>query len=143
MSKGIYCLVVFVASPKTIRIGALGNIDFEKGYYLYVGSALGSGGLSRLDRHIRFSEEKYMKPKWHIDYLDSQVPIVAAFSAETEEPLECVLAERIGGPFVRKFGCSDCGCESHLFYRKTNPFEEIEGAFTSLGLCVKKRSMRD
>ena len=137
MSKGIYCLVLRLTTLNKIRIGALGELDFEPGYYLYVGSALGSGGLSRVKRHLCFSQEKYMKPKWHIDYLDSIAPIVATFCAETDKRLECALAHAIGGKSVFGFGCSDCDCKSHLFYRENEPFKEIESAFSSLGLSVR------
>lgn len=138
MSKGIYCLVIYVDSPKTIRIGALGDIDFAAGYYLYVGSAL--GGLSRLDRHLRFSKEHYTRPKWHVDYLDSVAPIQYALYAETEERLECRLASALGGQYVMGFGCSDCSCESHLFYRTYEPSKEITRAFHSLGLTVHRKN---
>ena len=69
MNKGIYTLILSLAVPKDIRIGALGVITFQPGYYIYAGSALGSGGLSRVARHIRFYRERYRKAKWHIDYL--------------------------------------------------------------------------
>jgi len=137
MSKGIYCLVVHLDSPKSIRIGALGSKDFLAGYYLYVGSAL--GGLSRLDRHFRFSKEHYTRPKWHIDYLDFEAPILYAYYAETESRLECSLAAAIGGDSVNGFGCSDCSCVSHLFYRTSDPSKEIVKAFLSLGLTAYRK----
>ncbi|HJJ47217.1 MAG TPA: GIY-YIG nuclease family protein [Methanocorpusculum sp.] len=143
MSKGIYCLVIRLATHKTLRIGALGKIDFAPGYYLYVGSALGSGGMSRIDRHVRFSQKNYMKPKWHIDYLDSVAPIVAVFSAETEERLECALARAIGGTSISGFGCSDCSCQSHLFYREHNPLAEIDAAFSRTGLLANRTIFGD
>jgi len=137
MSKGIYCLVIYLDSPKSIRIGALGVTDFPAGYYLYVGSAL--GGLSRLDRHFRFSKEHYTRPKWHIDYLDFVAPILYAYYAETERRLECTLATTLGGVSVNGFGCSDCSCESHLLYRTSDPSKEIIYAFRSLGLTAYRK----
>ena len=40
--KGNYCLIIKMKNDCTIKIGAKGNIDFKKGYYVYVGSALGT-----------------------------------------------------------------------------------------------------
>ena len=49
-----------------IVVGRLGVIQAERGYYVYVGSALGSGGLAaRVGRHCR--REKRLR--WHVDYL--------------------------------------------------------------------------
>jgi Uri superfamily endonuclease len=48
--------------------------------------------------------------------------------------LECALASRIGGDFVSGFGCTDCMCSSHLFYRNKSPLLEINEAFEALGL---------
>ncbi len=136
MDKGVYCLILACAEPCTIKIGAQGPTEFSKGWYLYVGSALGSGGLSRVTRHIRFFHEQDRKPKWHIDYLMAAgwVTLESVFCAKTEERLECVLAKNIGGDRVEKFGCSDCRCDSHLFYRKDFPETEVIRAFEKAGL---------
>lgn len=134
MHKGIYALILRLDVPKDIRIGALGVISFQPGYYLYAGSALGSGGLSRVSRHIRFYRERYRKAKWHIDYLMEEAVLEKTVCAETEERLECVLAAGIGGASIEKFGCSDCDCASHLFYRKEEPTKEILAVFEMLGL---------
>ncbi|MFP4052091.1 MAG: GIY-YIG nuclease family protein, partial [Thermoplasmata archaeon] len=62
--KGIYTLVIELKEDKVIEVGAIGNIDFDKGYYVYVGSAQ-NGLEARIERHL--SDEK--KIHWHIDYL--------------------------------------------------------------------------
>ena len=136
MDKGIYCLILSCAEQCTITIGALGPVEFNKGWYLYAGSALGSGGLSRVSRHIRFFHEQYRKPKWHIDYLMAagEITLKGVFCAKTPERLECVLAQNIGGDRVEKFGCSDCSCASHLFYRTEPPETEVARAFEKTGL---------
>lgn len=140
MRKGVYCLLLFLDSEQTIKVGALGEIPFEKGWYIYVGSALGSGGLLRVKRHIRFFFERYRKPKWHIDYLLERALLKATVCAQTNERLECVLAKNIGKECVLNFGCSDCSCESHLFYREDNPEWEVVEAFakTNLKCCVHR-----
>ena len=141
MKKGIYCLLVKNSSEQSFSIGALGDIRFSAGYYIYVGSALGSGGLSRVSRHIRFFREQYRKPKWHIDYLMMNAVLEKTFCAETDERLECVLSEALGGACVPRFGCSDCDCVSHLYYRKETPEEEIRKAFEKLGFAVSEHQV--
>lgn len=136
MDKGVYCLILSCRKPCTIRIGALGRIEFREGSYIYVGSALGSGGLSRVTRHIRFFHEHYRKPKWHIDYLMEavEVTLTNVICAKTDEKLECILAKNIGDPGVENFGCSDCFCRTHLFYRENQPAAEVTQAFQKAGL---------
>jgi len=134
MEKGIYTLILHLFEQKDIRIGALGIISFQPGYYIYAGSALGSGGLSRVSRHIRFYRERYRKAKWHIDYLMEEAVLEKTVCAETKDRLECVLAAGIGGASVEKFGCSDCDCASHLFYRKEDPTKEVLSVFEKMGM---------
>jgi Uri superfamily endonuclease len=52
-APGSYLLVIECETPTEIEVGALGTLGFEAGYYGYVGSAFGPGGLSRVDRHRR------------------------------------------------------------------------------------------
>lgn len=144
MDKGIYCLILSCELPCTITIGAHGPTEFKKGWYLYAGSALGSGGLSRVTRHIRFFHEHYRKPQWHIDYLMAadEITLTGVICAKTEERLECVLAKNIGGDSVEKFGCSDCLCRSHLFYRDDDCILEVSQAFEKTGLHPKVHLIR-
>lgn len=142
MNKGIYALILRLSEQKEIRIGALGTLTFPPGYYIYAGSALGSGGLSRVARHIRFYRERYRKAKWHIDYLMEEAVLEKTVCAETKDRLECILAAGIGGSPVERFGCSDCDCQSHLFYRGEDPTEEILAVFEKLGLKVTEHLVR-
>ena len=137
MKKGVYTLILHCNDELNIRIGAIGEKTFLPGWYIYVGSALGSGGLDRVCRHIRFYKEHYRKPKWHIDYLMEKITLEHVIYAETDERLECVLSQAIGGNGVAGFGCSDCDCATHLYYRTTNPCDEIRAAFTACGLMPK------
>ncbi|HKM41983.1 MAG TPA: GIY-YIG nuclease family protein [Methanocorpusculum sp.] len=136
MDKGVYCLILSCRKTCTILIGALGKREFQEGRYIYVGSALGSGGLSRVTRHIRFFHEHYRKPKWHIDYLMAagEMILTEVICAKTEEKLECILAKNIGGSGIKNFGCSDCFCGTHLFYRENQPTAEVTQAFQKTGL---------
>ena len=142
MDKGIYCLV-FKNPSCTVRIGALGEIAFEPGWHCYVGSALGSGGLKRLERHISLAAQRDKRPKWHVDYLNmsSCFSLVYAIYAVTGKRLECQLAHELGDDGVPKFGSSDCDCTSHLFYRQSNPQGEIISAFRHLQLTPTTKTI--
>ena len=135
MEKGIYCLVLF-NGPCTIRVGALGDLAFPGGWHVYTGSAQGPGGLKRVHRHIGIAASCKRTKRWHIDYLlgDKGFTLLSALCARTSLPLECELANAIGGVPVRGFGCSDCRCDSHLFYFDTDPVSMIMDAMVSIGL---------
>lgn len=142
MDKGIYCLVFH--NPACIAgIGALGALVFPVGFHIYIGSALGSGGLKRLDRHCRLACGETKHPKWHVDYIltDPRFELRYVVYASTEERLECHLAGSIGGEGVTGFGCSDCACTSHLLSRHHDPQEEILHAFRSLNLHPDIKTM--
>ncbi len=134
--KGIYCLCLR-NSPTSLSIGRLGERTFEEGWHLYVGSALGPGGLARADRHQRLAAARDRRPTWHIDHLllSDRFRLAAVITAETTDPLECVLAAAISGRSVEGFGSSDCHCGSHLFYRPSDPAGEVCTAMEGLGLA--------
>jgi Uri superfamily endonuclease len=134
MNKGIYCLV-FSTPGAMIRVGALGDLIFQSGWYVYVGSALGPGGLSRASRHIRFSRSPGT-PRWHIDYLlaSPAFTLRSVICACTAERAECLLAGALHGRKIPGFGCSDCSCASHLFYYARDPVPSMISVFRSIGL---------
>jgi Uri superfamily endonuclease len=135
MDKGVYCLV-FQNPGCPIQIGALGEIAFQSGWHIYVGSALGSGGLKRLGRHISIARSHDKQPKWHVDYLLTSpfFSLVYAVYAVTGDRFECWLAHTLNDSSVPAFGCSDCSCSSHLLFRRHDPKEEILAAFRELQL---------
>jgi Uri superfamily endonuclease len=135
MDKGVYCLI-FENNECTVRIGALGDLTFRAGWYIYVGSALGSGGLKRLARHISLARLRDRQPKWHVDYLlnNPGFSLRYAIFAVTQERCECQLARELNKGAMPKFGCSDCSCASHLLYRQGDPKQEIFAAFRELRL---------
>ena len=124
--KGCYCLIIKVKSDSEIKIGKLGLIKFHKGYYVYVGSAMNSLE-SRIKRHL--SSEK--KLHWHVDYLLKKSEITDVVYNVSTKKIECDLSRYISNQTerIKDFGCSDCDCESHLYYFK-NRNEAID--------CVKK-----
>jgi Uri superfamily endonuclease len=59
-------------STGPIQIGKLGTMRIRPGFYVYVGSALGPGGVrARLAHHLKPSS----RPHWHIDYLRAHTTI--------------------------------------------------------------------
>jgi len=141
--KGIYCLV-FKNPRIRLRVGALGEMEFSPGWHIYVGSALGNAGFSRVRRHIALSAGKNRAPRWHVDYLllSPEIHLESIFCGHTGERLECVLAGLLGGECVPGFGCSDCRCGSHLFRRVDNPHDEIMSAFGSLKIPVHMKNIK-
>lgn len=122
-SKGTYILILYLKRNYQITIGKLGEISFDKGYYAYVGSAFGSGGLKSRIKHHRHVPKARLH--WHIDYLREKVELKQVWVSIHEEHLEhewaSILREIAIKP-IPNFGCSDCKCESHLFYFKTMGF---------------------
>jgi Uri superfamily endonuclease len=47
---------------------------------------------------------------------------------------ECLLSHELNGTRIPGFGCSDCSCTSHLFYREEEPKDEVLAGFRSLRL---------
>jgi Uri superfamily endonuclease len=127
--KGIYVLILRMRESKDIRIGKLGRLHFRRGYYSYVGSAQGSGGEKRITRHFNVARGKNTTRKWHIDYLLPHSEMICAVFSPTDEALECVVAKLLGeySEALPAFGCSDCTCESHLFFTGGNIMSEASG----------------
>lgn len=127
MEKGTYIVVSKARSTFTCRIGKLGTLAGDQGYYLYVGSALGSGGVkARVSHHLRITG----KPRWHFDYLRPfLIPrrIWYCYSLDRyEHQWASVLAGLPGTVMpLAKFGATDCQCEAHLYYFKKEPDVEV------------------
>jgi sugar fermentation stimulation protein A len=118
--RGCYLLVLRLSRDRRIRVGKLGTVAFRRGYYVYVGSALQHLG-ARIARHRRLRKKLH----WHIDHLRRACDLVACLPIRTSDDLECDLAQSVScltGWSVPRFGSSDCGCASHLFGVKDNPF---------------------
>ncbi|UCC20614.1 MAG: GIY-YIG nuclease family protein [Promethearchaeota archaeon] len=123
--KGFYLLVIFLEREIKLIIGALGKITFNRGFYVYIGSAMGSYGsstlLNRVKRHLLDKNEKNFH--WHIDYLlaNKRSNVIKIYLIPSIFPLECLIAlelSKICDKFIKDFGSSDCQCNSHLFYFK-------------------------
>ena len=120
--KGAYLLIVELPVDTTIRVGNKGAIHFKKGSYGYVGSAL-NGLKQRIQRHLR-SEKKL---HWHIDYLLVHGTITSVFIKESSRRKECDLAHHFQQAFdvIHGFGCSDCMCQTHLFFGSTDAMTKL------------------
>ena len=133
--KGTYTLLIRVEEPATVDVGALGEISFDDALYAYTGSAFGTGGLSRIDRHARVASGENEARHWHVDYLlgcDAST-LVAAYM--TSQDAECEVARAVDGEPVPRFGCSDCSCDSHL--KRTTP-EAVEDAYAERDAFVRR-----
>ncbi len=124
LGKGTYILLLRLKDKKEIQIGRLGLFEFRSGYYTYVGSAFGPGGLAaRLKHHCK----KASSPHWHIDYFRKEAILMGAWISDQNVRKEHAWAHLLQNlkesevPAV-KFGSSDCKCKSHLFYFKKEPF---------------------
>lgn len=120
--KGSYILQINLSENKNIKIGSLGNIFFKKGNYYYVGSAL-NGLEQRINRHLRSDKKMH----WHIDYLLQHGDISNVFYKENNEKEECKIVKQFEKNLssIPSFGCSDCKCNSHLFYSSQDEIKDI------------------
>ncbi len=110
---GAYLLILFNPKKQPVRIGKLGKINFLRGYYFYVGS-----GMKNLEQRVLRHKRKQKKIRWHIDYLTKRFQFVDAKLFPSSRKLECQIAKILAQKFkmIKGFGCSDCRCQSHLFY---------------------------
>ncbi len=121
---GVYALVLRLERARTLRVGRLGEVAFERGFHVYVGSALG-GLAPRVARHLR----EQRKPHWHIDYLRAHAEVAGVRVRVTKRRLECALSRELAARAaytVRGFGSSDCRCAGHLHYFERDPIPLLE-----------------
>jgi len=110
--KGTYILIFDMPGTR-VKIGALGIVDIQEGSYCYVGSAM-NGLDQRIARHM----SKKKKVRWHIDHLTMGCGNIEAYEAlgHIAECDLCAIVQKNGGKgTIKGFGCSDCGCFTHLF----------------------------
>jgi Uri superfamily endonuclease len=103
-------------------------MEVKPGYYVYVGSAFGPGGVSaRLRHHQRIAT----KPHWHIDYLRLATRFLDAWCVYCKryehEWAQRLIQSRSTAMPLSGFGSSDCVCATHLFYFRDPPMKpELE-----------------
>jgi Uri superfamily endonuclease len=120
--------VVIYHLPKAasrLTIGALGIFDFPAGYYAYLGSAFGSGGVrKRTHRHLTTVTPR----KWNVDHLKPLCTPVAVWWTHDRDKVEfdwaevleemASASEEVPGASVPapRFGAADNKqAEAHLF----------------------------
>jgi Uri superfamily endonuclease len=143
--KGVYALIINTSEHVVVNAGALGDVGFVPGIWVYIGSALGTGS-TRLDHRIRrhFSSAKTLH--WHIDFLlDRTGPPADVIWARAERDMETQVAQALKqhadfeiGPLG--FGSSDCvaACGSHIFRYSADG--EIRSVLSSLFLELGLKS---
>ncbi|MEZ5598614.1 MAG: GIY-YIG nuclease family protein [Pseudomonadales bacterium] len=121
VSKGAYALVLRI--PGRVEVTVRTNAHaLPAGWYVYVGSARGPGGLrARLARHFRADR----KPHWHVDALTAVANRLYALALVAGSECEVVrcLAELPATSFpIAGFGSSDCAdCRAHLLRWHARP----------------------
>lgn len=117
--SGCYLVLLELPEDKKVSIGALGEIVFPKGWYVYCGSAK-KNLLSRMNRHVRIRKGMH----WHLDYLRQEASSATTVPFRTQDEIEHQLAQglsEIADWQIKDFGSSDCHCESHLFGFSEDP----------------------
>ena len=120
---GTYTLVFSSSDNMPINIGKLGTLFLQPGFYVYVGSAFGPGGLkARINHHFKHSS----RPHWHLDYLSPTVnacEIWYTYDQVRREHQWAKIHSQARGVILPLpgFGSSDCRCLSHLFFYKSKP----------------------
>ncbi len=106
-----------------MTVGALGILELKPGFYAYVGSALGPGGLrARIAHHC--SEAR--SPHWHIDYLCPHAKLCEIWFSQGASRREhrwagALEAKSKADIPLQGFGASDCACRSHLIQFQRRP----------------------
>jgi Uri superfamily endonuclease len=129
---GTYALILELSEPRLLDVGRLGRFKFPAGFYVYLGSARGPGGIqARLGRHLRWGGKLH----WHIDHLRIEAETRGyGYILDRSEPdlalTECDLFQKLAaipnaGIPIPKFGASDCqsGCLAHLIHFRVRPEE--------------------
>lgn len=120
---GTYALVLTSHKTSLVGIGSLGTLELQPGFYVYVGSAFGAGGLAaRIGHHTQIAA----RPHWHIDYLRAACDLIEIwFTTETarrEHSWAEAVAQLPGAEVpMPGFGSSDCQCAAHLFWFQRPP----------------------
>ena len=121
--QGTYALVFSCPTPFQAVAGKLGPVFLSSGYWIYVGSAFGPGGLrSRLSHHLKPSR----RPHWHLDYIKNTLRAVEIWI--TTDPVKrehdwAGIFSTLNGASrpIEGFGATDCTCRSHLIHLPRRP----------------------
>lgn len=115
---GSYVLLFHASKKQKTEVGSLGLLNLNPGYYLYVGSAFGPGGVAARIKHHR---NVSLRPHWHLDYLRPHLRLLEIWYTHDLHTREHQWADQLASlrgarqPFSG-FGASDCLCPTHLFF---------------------------
>jgi len=118
-AQGTYTLLVTLDQAATITFGAAGERELAAGGYAYTGSAFGTGGFVRIERHRELAAGERDVRHWHVDYLLGHPETTCSDVVKTVgEDVECQVAQSIAATAtpISGVGASDCDCETHLAY---------------------------
>lgn len=122
-ATGTYALILACAKSGRIDVGRAGILELKRGYYVYVGSAFGPGGIrARIKHHLRFTAA----PHWHIDYLKHHCTLRELWLEYSAVKGELNWVEKIARHKdarvpLNGFGASDSRSASHLFRFERRP----------------------
>jgi Uri superfamily endonuclease len=120
--SGAYAVLFFLLNDCQTYIPRYGNVNFQKGFYVYSGSAK-KNLIHRVTRHSK----KDKKIKWHIDYfsvLESVQTIKTfLFFDKNECEINSFFYDNGGKSIIKNFGSTDCKrkCFSHFLYFRKRP----------------------
>ena len=146
---GTYSLILSSSIEKPVNVGQLGTLFIKPGFYVYIGSAFGPGGLTaRIRHHLKNSR----RPHWHIDYLAPKLSLCEIWYSYDPVRREHQWAEAHAGARhasipLPGFGSSDCCCPSHLFFYTSKPSgrnfsRKIHACFGCYGRIMIERSYK-
>jgi Uri superfamily endonuclease len=146
---GTYSLILSSSIEKLVTIGQLGTLFIKPGFYVYVGSAFGPGGLkARLNHHFNHTS----RPHWHLDYLRPDLSVCEIWytydRVRREHQWADLHAQSRGARVpLPGFGASDCRCPSHLFFYTSKPSgrnfsRKIHACFECHGRIMIERSCK-
>lgn len=132
---GTYLLEFESLADISVMVGRRGQLHLQPGFYIYIGSAFGPGGLrARVRHHASISP----RPHWHLDYIRPQLELLDVWFSTMNKRLEHAWADAMVYTMhmnipMQGLGASDCKCESHFFYVRTRPDEQALQTALAMG----------
>jgi Uri superfamily endonuclease len=114
--KGTYA-VLFYCATKVVSLprGCAGKYTLRPGWYVYIGSAFGPGGVcARVSRHL----SKGAPVRWQIDRTKRYLTPHAVWFTVDAKKRECLWARSVlkmpKASYLSRVGSSDCDCPAHF-----------------------------
>jgi len=120
---GTYILLLHLPADVILTFPRLGKFTLPAGFYAYVGSAFGPGGLPAAFKHHLTPSAS---PRTPIEQLQQVAALEEIWFAAGEENRQHVWADLLlavpgGMNLIDGFGADDCDCDSHLVYFDVRP----------------------